>query len=144
MGSRCEAHSNSRICEGLMQVTILLVDDSKLARIVAGKAIAALQPEWVRLEAANAAEAIVATESHRIDVALLDYNMPGRDGLALAADLRARHPDMPIAIITANVQDEVIAQARALNAAFVQKPVTQEGLRGFLSGAALRLRVPTR
>jgi CheY-like chemotaxis protein len=127
-----------------MQVTILLVDDSKLARIVAAKAVAALQPDWVRMEASNAAEAIEAIENHQIDVALLDYNMPGRDGLALAADLRTRQPAMPIAIITANVQDEVIAQARALKAAFVAKPVTPEGLRGFLSGAALRLRVPTR
>jgi AmiR/NasT family two-component response regulator len=47
---------------------------------------------------------------------------------------------MPIAVITANVQDEVIARARDVNAAFVSKPVTEEGLRGFLSGAALKLR----
>jgi len=124
-----------------MAFTILLVDDSKLARIVAGKAVAVLQPDWVRVEVSNADEAIAAIENGTIDVALIDYNMPGRDGLDLAADLRRRHPDMPIAIITANVQDEVIAQARALNASFVSKPVTQEGLRGFLSGAAIRLRV---
>jgi hypothetical protein len=47
---------------------------------------------------------------------------------------------MPIAVITANVQDEVIARARAVNAAFVGKPVTEDALRGFISGAALRLR----
>ena len=47
---------------------------------------------------------------------------------------------MPIALITANVQDEVIARARAVNATFVGKPVTEEALRGFVSGAALRLR----
>ena len=47
---------------------------------------------------------------------------------------------MPIAVITANVQDEIIARARALNATFVPKPVNEEGLRGFVSGAALRLR----
>jgi CheY-like chemotaxis protein len=51
---------------------------------------------------------------------------------------------MPIAIITANVQDEVIARARAVNATFVPKPVTEEALRGFVSGAALRLRAATR
>ena len=123
-----------------MGVTILVVDDSKLARIVAGKAITALQPDWERVEAANADEAIKMLDERPIDVALLDYNMPGRDGLELASALRARSVDMPIAIITANIQDEVIARARALNAAFVPKPLTEEGLRGFLSGAALRLR----
>ena len=66
--------------------------------------------------------------------------MPGRDGLELAAELRSMSPTMPIAVITANVQDEVIARARDVNAAFVSKPVTEEGLRGFLSGAALKLR----
>jgi CheY-like chemotaxis protein len=47
---------------------------------------------------------------------ILDYNMPGRDGLALAEELRARFPTMPIAVATANVQDEIIARARAANA----------------------------
>lgn len=123
-----------------MGVTILVVDDSKLARIVAGKTVTALQPDWERIEAGNADDAIKLFDERQIDVALLDYNMPGRDGLALAGELRERSADMSIAIITANVQDEVIARARALNATFVPKPVTQEGLRGFLSGAALRLR----
>ena len=76
-----------------------------------------------------------------MDVALLDYNMPGRNGLELASDLRIRFPTMPIALLTANVQDEIIARARAVNVAFVAKPVTEEGLRGFLAGAALRLRI---
>ena len=79
-------------------------------------------------------------DERAIDLVLIDFNMPGRDGLALAGELRERSPDMPIAVITANVQDEVIARARALNATFVPKPVNEEGLRGFVSGAALRLR----
>lgn len=123
-----------------MGTTVLIVDDSKLARIVLGKTIAALQPDWTRIEAGNADEAIAAFEAQAIDVAVLDYNMPGRDGLALAEELRERFPTMPIAVATANVQDEIISRARAANATFIAKPVTEEGMRGFLSGAALRLR----
>lgn len=123
-----------------MTVTVLVVDDSKLARIVAGKAIAALQPDWRRVEAGNAAEALSVIGSERIDVAILDFNMPEKDGLQLATELRASHPSMPIAVITANVQDEIIARVRALNATFVAKPVTQDALSGFISGAALRLK----
>jgi CheY-like chemotaxis protein len=123
-----------------MVTTVLIVDDSKLARIVAGKAIAALQPEWVRVEAGNADDALAAIKERQVDLALVDFNMPGKDGLALAAELRSLSPSMPIAVITANVQDEVIARARAVSATFVGKPVTEEGLRGFVSGAALRLR----
>ena len=123
-----------------MAVTILIVDDSKLARIVAGKALTELQPDWQRVEAGSAAQGLEIVASQQIDVALIDFNMTEKDGLALAAELRALHPDLPIAIITANIQDEVIARAREVGAAFVPKPVTTEGLQGFISGAALRLR----
>lgn len=120
--------------------TVLIVDDSKLARIVIGKAVAAVEPEWRRLEAGNADEALAILGQQSVDLLVLDFNMPGRNGLELAEELRARYPDMPIALATANLQDEVIGRARAVGAAFVPKPITEDGLRDFLSGAALHLR----
>lgn len=125
-----------------MDTTVLIVDDSKLARIVVGKAISALQPGWTRIEAGNADEAVAAINARPVNLAIIDFNMPGRDGLALAEELRARFPTMPLAVATANVQDEIIARARAANATFIAKPVTEDGIRGFISGAALRLRSP--
>jgi CheY-like chemotaxis protein len=126
--------------ESNMSFTVMIVDDSKLARIVAGKAIAELQPEWSKVEAASAAQALDVLDSAGADITLIDFNMPEKDGLELAAELRVLRPDMPIAIITANIQDEIIARAREVGAAFIAKPVTSEGLSGFLSGAALKLR----
>jgi CheY-like chemotaxis protein len=123
-----------------MPVTVLIVDDSKLARIVAGKALAELQPEWGKVEAGGAAQALEIVGAQHVDLALVDFNMAETDGLELATELRALRPEMPIAIITANIQDEIIARARAIGAAFVAKPVTADSLEGFLSGAALRLR----
>lgn len=123
-----------------MAITVLVVDDSKLARIVAGKALAELQPDWRKVEASSAADALALIAENPIDIAMIDFNMADKDGLQLAGELRALHPELPIAIITANIQDEVIARARAVGASFVPKPVTAEGLDGFLSGAALRLR----
>jgi CheY-like chemotaxis protein len=123
-----------------MPVTVLIVDDSKLARIVAGKALAELHPEWRKLEAGGAAQALEVIAEQRPDIALIDFNMADKDGLELAAELRVALPEMPIAIITANIQDEIIARAREIGAAFVAKPVTADALEPFLSGAALRLR----
>jgi len=123
-----------------MPVTVLIVDDSKLARINAGKALTQLQPEWRRVEAGSAAEALEVLEREAVDVALVDFNMQDKDGLELAGELREAHPVMPIAIITANIQAEIISRARAINASFVAKPLTAEGLQGFISGALLRLR----
>ena len=93
------------------------------------------------VEASNADDAIACLDREAIDVAILDYNMPGRNGIKLAEYIRFRFPEMPIAIATANVQDEVIARARATNATFVEKPMTEDGLRGFLSGVVLRRRL---
>ena len=121
-------------------VTVLVVDDSKLARAVAVRLLRQLRPDWAVREAANADEALGAMTGQAVDVALLDFNMPGKDGLALAAELRAARPGMPIAVVSANIQDEVIARARSVEAAFLPKPLTGEALAGFLSGAALRLR----
>jgi CheY-like chemotaxis protein len=122
-----------------MATTILIVDDSKLARIVIAKAVTALQPEWRRVEAGNAEDAVALLKQGGIDLAILDFNMPGENGLELAEQLRAHFPDMPIALATANVQDEIIAGARKVGAAFIAKPVNEESIKGFLSGAALKL-----
>ena len=83
--------------------------------------------------------AVFATRD--VDVALLDYNMPGKNGLELAGELRVTHPTMPIALITANVQDEVIARARAVDVTFVSHQTGDGGgFANFIAAAASRLR----
>jgi CheY-like chemotaxis protein len=124
-----------------MAITVLIVDDSKLARIVVGKAVAAAKPDWNRREAGSAEEALQIIAADKPDVAIFDFNMPGMNGIELAERVRGDHPDMPIAIATANVQEEIIARARAAGAVFVPKPITEDSLKGFLSGAALQLKV---
>ncbi len=123
-----------------MTYRVLIVDDSKLARMSVAKALQTLHPDWIRVEAANADEAIACISREGADIALLDFNMPGRDGLALAAELNALKPTMPMAIISANIQDEIVSRARQVGAAFLAKPLAQDALSEFLSGARLRLR----
>jgi CheY-like chemotaxis protein len=123
-----------------MGIKVLIVDDSKLARIVLSRTIAALQPDWECLEAANGDSAMTLLDHGPVDVTILDYNMPGRNGVELAEELRLRFPAMPIAIATANIQDEIIARARRADVVFIPKPVNEDGLRGFVSGAKLQLR----
>lgn len=118
-----------------MTYTILIVDDSKLARMSAAKALKSLEPDWTRLEAARFDEALGIANVTLPDVALLDYNMPGKSGLELAAELQRRKPGMPIALISANQQQEVIDRASALNAYFLAKPLTEAAMKGFLAAA---------
>jgi CheY-like chemotaxis protein len=125
-----------------MAFKVLVVDDSKLARMTMASAFRRIRPDWELIETANADDAIAAISAGSIDIALVDFNMPGTDGLELVAKIRMKHPRMPVAVVSANVQDEIIARARELKAAFVTKPLTDEGLGAFLSGAALRLKNP--
>lgn len=123
-----------------MQTKALIVDDSKLARMVMASAFRRLRPDWDLVEATSAQEALDKISAGAIDLALVDFNMPGTDGLELLAKIRQSHPKIPVALVSANLQDEIIERTRELNAAFVPKPLTDDALGAFLSGAALRLR----
>ena len=123
-----------------MSYKVLIVDDSKLARMILASAFRRIRPEWELLEAANAAEATGLISGSSVDIALVDFNMPGTDGLELVAHIRKIRPGMPVAVVSANLQDEIVTRARELNAAFVPKPLTDDALGAFLSGAALRLK----
>jgi YesN/AraC family two-component response regulator len=118
---------------------LLIVDDSKLARMAVIKALSSCYPGWQRVEAANAADALKAVQNEKPNIAIVDFNMPQRDGLDLVGDLRALTPDMPIGIISANHQQEVVDRARALGASFLPKPLTEKSLREFLTVAVQHL-----
>lgn len=119
---------------------ILVVDDSKLARMAVAKAFSVVRPDWVRVEASSAAEALTLAKASHFDVALLDFNMPERDGLHLAADLKAVDPDMMLGIISANHQKEIVDRAAAVGAAFLAKPLTEQGLREFVAQVEPKLK----
>jgi len=103
------------------------------------KLLRALQPDWSPIEAANAEEAVAALVGGRPDVVLVDFNMPGKDGLTLAAEIHATHPNVPVAVISANIQTEIVSRARAVGATFLSKPLTEQALGDFLSSAKAQL-----
>ena len=121
-----------------MGYTVLIVDDSKLARMAVAKALNNLHPDWTRLEATNADEAMALARGSSCNIALLDFNMPGRDGLSLAAEIRDLDPRIAVALISANVQAEIVKRAEDAGAQFLPKPLTEQALGGFLTEALRR------
>ncbi len=123
--------------------TAIIVDDSKLSRMHVRAMILRQKPDWSVVEAANGNELFQKLDEGAVDVAIIDYNMPGDNGVDTAAKLRRSHPDIHIAIITANAQDAVVSGIRALGAAFMPKPLDEEQVGRFLASTALpRRRAP--
>lgn len=115
--------------------TVLIIDDSKLARMSIAKVLRTLYPDWKPIEAANAVEALEQTKQRSPEIALVDFNMPGKDGVTLVAELRALDPRIRIAVISANRQVEVIRRTQAAGATFLPKPLTESALADFLNSA---------
>jgi signal transduction histidine kinase len=105
-------------------VSVLVVDDDPDARRVVGKV---LERHGAHVQtAACAADALAALDLHVPDVLLSDIGMPGEDGYALIAKVRARDGgrDIPAAALTAFAREE--DRLHALEAGFhthVAKPV---------------------
>ncbi|MEW5727779.1 MAG: response regulator transcription factor [Pseudomonadota bacterium] len=114
--------------------TVLLVDDSRVARMMARKVIADAHPSWTIVEAASGEEAVEAAPRVRPDFVVMDVNMPGIDGLEAARRLRSIVPDARITLLTANIQEPVRQQAAGIGVGFITKPIRDDALLTFLSG----------
>jgi hypothetical protein len=87
---------------------LLVVDDSEADREIIALTVGAAFPRAVihRADHPFAARDICARQA--IDCVLTDYNMPDMDGVALAGELKAAHPYLPIVLMT-NFGDEMLA-----------------------------------
>ncbi len=114
--------------------TILIVDDSRASRMMISAWLQKLVPDALLHEAANGADALALLESKALepDLAILDKNMPGMDGLELAAHIGQRHPATQRALLTANVQDATRRDAAAIGVHFFRKPVGEIVIRQVL------------
>jgi two-component system phosphate regulon response regulator OmpR len=90
------------------KATILVVDDEPDVREVLEEYFAAQGYAAIGAENASAAKEIVAKQP--VDLALVDINMPGEDGLSLARHLRERHATIAIVMLTsaAAVVDRIV------------------------------------
>ncbi len=112
--------------------TILIVDDSLVARMVTKKILANLRPDWAVLEAKDVENAREVIGREAVDGVLLDYTMPGLSGMDLGISWRGEFPDLVIFMLTANIQAPVKAQADEHGIGFVEKPATTDKLIPFI------------
>ena len=81
-------------------IRLLLADDQALVR-GALAALLDLEPDLTVVAEVGSGDAVVAAaREHRPDVALLDVEMPGLDGIAATAALKADQPGVRVLVVT--------------------------------------------
>jgi CheY-like chemotaxis protein len=106
--------------------TVLIVDDSRVSRLLTRQHIQVRHADWVVEEAANGEEALSKAPALQPDLILLDVNMPGMGGVEAAAQLRVLLPEAHISLLTANVQAATRQRAADIGVGFMEKPITAE------------------
>lgn len=102
-------------------IKVLIVDDNADVRKGLNMIIASKPDMTVTSIAENGASALSILEKDRtIDIALIDFNMPGMDGIELTRRITAS--DHPVRIIILTMHRQIIFRDKALEA----------GARGYL------------
>lgn len=117
---------------------VLVADDDPTVALLTRAALPA--GEFLPTVVDNGDDAWLALQGQPFDLALLDVEMPGLDGLAVAAAIR-RMPggDFPVVLVTGRHDPALIEQARELSADCIAKPVDWAALPGLLRGRLISL-----
>jgi DNA-binding NarL/FixJ family response regulator len=91
-----------------MSTKIMIVDDHPMIR--AGlRAVLAKQPDLdVVAEAGTGKEAVQKASKHKLDVILMDVEMPDMDGCDATREIRKKHPDTKVVVLSIHAEEEMI------------------------------------
>jgi two-component system chemotaxis response regulator CheY len=115
--------------KGEIVKTVMVVDDSRIMRNIVKNTFDKLNIPCTYLEAGNGKEALRLLESQKIDLVLLDWNMPGLSGLDFLKTVRAMesYKDIPIVMVTSEAARlNVIEAVKAGATSYITKPVNEK------------------
>lgn len=136
------------------RLRFLIIDDSRFCRTLIRNALAIYRIADI-LEAANSTDALEVLQTTAVDFVLVDYEMPGSDGVELTRRIRwseekGINPEVPIIMISRHTDKSIVMAARDAGIhEFMGKPIAPTELykriratlqqpRRFISGEAYR------
>ncbi len=108
--------------------TLLVVDDSRISRMLIKSLVLAQCPQWIITEAVSGDEALVLAQTQTFDCCTMDINMPGLPGPEAAEQLLQIQPTLRMVLFSANIQEAQHVRAAQIGIPFVAKPVTQKSV----------------
>ncbi|MDP3651488.1 MAG: response regulator [Rhodoferax sp.] len=119
--------------EASLERKLLIVDDSKVSRMIIRAFFAKMCPAWVVQEAGSGDAALTLLADFQPDFVTMDVNMPGINGFDAAEQILARDPKVRLVMLSANIQESSVRMAASLRLNFVAKPATEASLQQALN-----------
>ncbi|MFE7562658.1 response regulator [Kitasatospora sp. NPDC057500] len=114
-------------------VRVLLADDEHLIRGALAALLSLEEDIAVVAQAASGPEAVAMAQAHRPDIAVLDLQMPGLDGIEVATSLRTLLPDCRCMIVTGHGRPGYLKRALEVGVrGFLPKTVSAADLAGII------------
>src|SRR4051812_34793189 len=89
---------------------VLIVDDSPVDRQLAGRLLEK-ETDLTPVYATGGKDALAAIDRENPEIVVTDLQMPDMTGLELVMDIQARHPGLPVILMTGQGSEEIAVQA---------------------------------
>jgi YesN/AraC family two-component response regulator len=110
--------------ESATGLSILLVEDEEIARGSLGRMLAMKFPEARLYTAENGRAGLELFREHLPQLVITDINMPQLNGIEMAGQIRATHPDVKIIFLSAHSEAKFLRDAENIGIPhYVMKPV---------------------
>lgn len=107
---------------------ILAIDDSMvvLAQLQRFSMTVAPESSFVKAKSGEKGIELAKQQTEEIDIAFIDYNMEGLNGIEVMGELVNIMPINKMVLLTANIQEAVVDKVKEKGANFLAKPMTSE------------------
>ncbi len=112
-----------------MKKRIIIVDDHEVVRLGLRSLLEQYPQYEVVAEAINAKESIDQVEIYKPDIVLMDIRLPGKSGIDACEEIKSKHPEIKVIMLTSYAEDEMLFSAiKAGASGYLLKQIDANGL----------------